>query len=132
MNFPLEGVDDALVELALTEAIKNGVRLFTISGSQRYTTLLNKYGKQAIILPLVGTVMQAKLAERSGAKVIICEGQEAGGSIGRLSLFSLLPQVVDAVTIPVIAVKVVADGRGINAALALGASGAQMGTRFCK
>ncbi len=130
LNFPLEGIDDTLVELAMIEAIKHGVRLFTVSGSQRYAKLLNKFGNKAVIIPLVGTVMQAKLAARSGAKAIICEGQEAGGSIGKLSLFSLLPQIVDVVSIPVIAAGGIADGRGINAALALGASGVQLGTRF--
>ena len=130
LNFPLEGVEDAAVERAMIEAISQGVKLFTVSGSQRYNTLLKNFGDKATIIPLVGTVMQAKLAERSGAKAIICEGQEAGGSIGKLSLFSLLPQIVDAVFIPVIAAGGIADGRGINAAMALGASGVQLGTRF--
>jgi 3-hydroxymyristoyl/3-hydroxydecanoyl-(acyl carrier protein) dehydratase len=92
--------------------------------------LIQKYGDDVLIIPLVGNVMEAKLAERSGAKLIICEGQESGGSIGRQSLFSLLPQVVDAVQIPVIAAGGIADNRGMRAAFALGAQGIQMGTRF--
>lgn len=130
LNFPLDGTNNKLVDLAFGHALEQGVKLFTVSGSSLYSELLKKFGEQSEIVPLVGTVMQAKLAQRSGAKAIICEGQEAGGSIGKLSLLSLLPQVVDAVSIPVIAAGGIVDGRGINAAIALGASGVQLGTRF--
>lgn len=111
-------------------AIANGIRVFTMGGSNIYLKLIPKYGEDVLIIPLVGCAMEAKLAERAGAKAIICEGQESGGSIGRLSLFSLLPQVVDAVKIPVIAAGGIADSRGMRAAFALGAQGIQMGTRF--
>ena len=111
-------------------AIDHGIKVFTMGGSNIYLKLIPKYGEGVLIIPLVGSVMEAKLAERAGAKAIICEGQESGGSIGRLSLFSLLPQVVDAVKIPVIAAGGIADSRGMRAAFALGAQGVQMGTRF--
>lgn len=111
-------------------AIAHGIEVFTMGGANVYLKLLSKYGENVLIIPLVGNVMAAKLAERAGAKAIICEGQESGGSIGRLSLFSLLPQVVDAVKIPVIAAGGIADSRGMCAAFALGAQGIQMGTRF--
>jgi enoyl-[acyl-carrier protein] reductase II len=111
-------------------AIANGIKVFTMGGANVYLQLIQKYGDDVLIIPLVGNVMEAKLAERSGAKLIICEGQESGGSIGRQSLFSLLPQVVDAVQIPVIAAGGIADNRGMRAAFALGAQGIQMGTRF--
>ena len=111
-------------------AIAHGIKIFTMGGSNVYLKLISKYGEDVLIIPLVGSVMEAKLAERAGAKAIICEGQESGGSIGRLSLFSLLPQIVDAVKIPVIAAGGIADSRGMRAAFALGAQGIQMGTRF--
>jgi enoyl-[acyl-carrier protein] reductase II len=111
-------------------AIANGIKVFTMGGANVYLKLIPKYGEDVLIVPLVGSVMEAKLAERAGAKVIICEGQESGGSIGRLSLFSLLPQVVDAVKIPVIAAGGIADSRGMCATFALGAQGIQIGTRF--
>lgn len=111
-------------------AIANGIKVFTMGGANVYLQLIQKYGDDVLIIPLVGNVMEAKLAERAGAKAIICEGQESGGSIGRQSLFSLLPQIVDAVQIPIIAAGGIGDSRGMNAAFALGAQGIQMGTRF--
>jgi len=111
-------------------AIASGINVFTIGGTNAYLKLIPQYGEDVLIIPLVGNVMEAKLAERAGAKAIICEGQESGGSIGRLSLFPLLPQVVDAVKLPVIAAGGIADSRGMCAAFALGAQGIQMGTRF--
>ena len=111
-------------------AISKGINVFTMGGANVYLQLIQKYGDVVSIIPLVGNVMEAKLAERAGAKAIICEGQESGGSIGRQSLFSLLPQIVDAVKIPVIAAGGIGDSRGMHAAFALGAQGIQMGTRF--
>lgn len=128
------GLNVALNDLNALEivklAISKGIKVFTMGGANTYLPLLKLYGDEVVIIPLVGSVMEAKLAERSGARAIICEGQESGGSIGRLSLFTLLPQVVDAVKIPVIAAGGVGDGRGMRAAFELGAQGVQMGTRF--
>lgn len=84
----------------------------------------------SIVIPVVASVAHAKLAERVGADAVIAEGGEAGGHIGDLSTMSLVPQVVDAVSIPVIAAGGIADGRGMAAAFMLGAQGIQMGTRF--
>ncbi len=88
--------------------------------------------KQAgiIVIPVVASVALAKRMERCGADAVIAEGCEAGGHIGKLTTMVLLPQVVDAVNIPVIGAGGIADGRGIAAAFALGASGIQVGTRF--
>ncbi len=82
------------------------------------------------ILPVVPTVALARRVERMGADAVIVEGTEAGGHIGELTTFALVPQVVDAVKIPVVAAGGIADGRGLLAALSLGARGIQMGTRF--
>ena len=130
LNFPLEGMSDKEAEYIIESAFASGKKIFTVSGSNSYLRFLSKYGDDILIIPVIGNVMEAKLAERTGAKAVICEGQESGGSIGRLSLFSLLPQVVDAVEIPVIAAGGIADSRGMRAAFALGAQGIQMGTRF--
>ena len=68
--------------------------------------------------------------ERAGADALVAEGTEAGGHIGELTTMALVPQIVDAVDIPVIAAGGIADGRGLAAALMLGAEGVQMGTVF--
>ncbi len=88
--------------------------------------------KQAgvIVIPVVASVALAKRLERAGADAIIAEGMESGGHIGDVATLPLVPQVVDAVRIPVVAAGGFADGRGLVAALALGAVGIQMGTRF--
>ncbi len=82
------------------------------------------------IIPVVPAVALAKRMERAGADAVIAEGMESGGHIGEMTTMALVPQVVDAVSIPVIAAGGIADGRGLAAALALGAQGIQMGTRF--
>lgn len=82
------------------------------------------------IVPVIASVAFAKRMERKGADAIIAEGYEAGGHIGELTTMTLIPQVVDAVNIPVIAAGGIGDGRGLAAVMALGASGAQIGTRF--
>lgn len=82
------------------------------------------------VIPVVASVAYAKMAERAGADAVIAEGAESGGHVGETSTLSLVPQVCDAVSVPVIAAGGIADGRGFAAALALGAVGVQMGTRF--
>lgn len=82
------------------------------------------------VIPVVASVALAKRLERTGIDAIIAEGMECGGHVGELTTMALTPQIVDAVSIPVIAAGGIADGRGIVAALALGAAGVQMGTRF--
>ena len=82
------------------------------------------------VIPVVPSVALARRMERLDVNAVIVEGTEAGGHIGELTTMALVPQVVDAVDIPVIAAGGVADGRGLAAVLALGAVGAQIGTRF--
>ena len=82
------------------------------------------------VIPVVPSVAIAKRMEKFGADAVIVEGMEAGGHIGQLTTMSLVPQVVDAVDIPVIAAGGIGDGRGIAASFMLGACGVQMGTRF--
>ncbi len=82
------------------------------------------------VIPVVPSVALARLMERHGAFAVIAEGCESGGHIGELTTMALLPQVVDAVSIPVIAAGGIADGRGFAAAIMLGAAGVQMGTAF--
>lgn len=82
------------------------------------------------VIPVVASVAMAKRMQRNGADAIIAEGTEAGGHIGQQTTMTLVPQVVDAVEIPVIAAGGIADGRGFMAAFMLGAQAVQMGTRF--
>jgi enoyl-[acyl-carrier protein] reductase II len=83
-----------------------------------------------LVIPVVASVALARRLERAGADALIVEGTESGGHIGDVSTLPLVPQVVDAVSVPVVAAGGFADGRGLVAALALGAVGIQMGTRF--
>lgn len=82
------------------------------------------------IIPVVASVALAKRLERIGVDAIIAEGLESGGHVGEITTMTLIPQIVDAVSIPVIAAGGIADSRGFVAALALGAQGVQVGTRF--
>ena len=82
------------------------------------------------VMPVVASVAMARMMERCGADAVIAEGTEAGGHIGEITTMVLVPQVVDAVNIPVVAAGGIADGRGIAAAFMLGAKGVQMGTAF--
>ncbi len=83
------------------------------------------------VIPVVASVALAKRMERCGADAVVAEGTESGGHIGQSTTMTLVPQVVDAVSIPVIAAGGIADGRGFAAAMMLGAEAVQMGTRFC-
>lgn len=82
------------------------------------------------VIPVIASVAMAKKMEKCGAAAVVAEGQESGGHIGELTTMALVPQVVDAVSIPVIAAGGIADGRGVAAAFMLGACGVQLGTRF--
>ena len=91
-----------------------------------YNPVWKEYG--AKVLPVVPAVAVAKVAERAGADAVIAEGTESGGHVGELTTMALVPQVCDAVDLPVVAAGGIADGRQLLAAYALGACGAQVGT----
>ncbi len=94
----------------------------------KYVPSLREVGTK--VIPVVSSVALAKRLTRAGVDALIAEGMESGGHVGELTTMALVPQVVDAVDIPVIAAGGIFDGRGLVAALALGAVGVQMGTRF--
>ena len=83
-----------------------------------------------VVIPVVASTALAKMVERAGVDAVIAEGGESGGHVGDLTTMALVPQVVDAVKLPVVAAGGIGDGRGMVAAFALGACGVQMGTRF--
>lgn len=94
----------------------------------KYMDMWNRAGIK--VIPVIPSVAMAKLVERAGAFAVIAEGGEAGGHVGDLTTIVLVPEVVDAVNIPVIAAGGIGDGRGVAAAFMLGAVGVQLGTRF--
>lgn len=111
-------------------AVEEGVTAVTTgAGSpEKYMKLWKDAGIR--VIPVVASVALAKRMERCGADAVVAEGMESGGHIGSLTTMALLPQVVDAVEIPVIGAGGIADGRGAAAAFVLGAEAVQMGTRF--
>jgi len=94
----------------------------------KYIPRLKESGSK--VIPIVASAALARRLARQGVDALIAEGTEAGGHIGETTTMCLVPMVVDAVEIPVIAAGGIADGRGAAAAFALGAEGVQMGTRF--
>ena len=129
VNIPLDlRQSGLLLDICLTEGVKI---VITAAGNPvQYTKLLQEEG--ATVMHVVSSVKQAKKAQECGVDAIIVEGVESAGHIGfdELPLFSLIPQVVDNVNIPVIAAGGIVDVRGVVAAFSLGAQGVQMGTRF--
>ncbi len=116
----------AVIEVALEERVS-----VVLTGAGNPGPVIPRFNEAGIpVVPVVASVALARRLERAGAAAIIAEGMESGGHIGEISTMVLVPQVVDAVSIPVIAAGGFADGRGLVAALALGAQGIQMGTRF--
>lgn len=110
--------------------IEEGVKVVTTGAGNpgKYIARWKEAGVR--VIPVVASVALAKRMERAGADAVIAEGCEAGGHIGKLTTMVLLPQVVDAVNIPVIAAGGIADHRGFAAAMMLGADAVQIGTRF--
>lgn len=109
---------------------EEGVKVVTTGAgnSEKYMKMWKKAGVK--VIPVVASVALAKRMERCGADALVAEGTEAGGHIGENTTMVLVPQIVDAVNIPVIAAGGIADGRGIAAAFMLGARAVQMGTHF--
>ena len=108
--------------------IEEGVKIIT-TGAGNPGVYMEKWKKAGIIvIPVVPSVAFAKRLARGGADALIVEGTEAGGHIGQITTFTLVPQVCDVVDIPVIAAGGIADSRGLDAAFALGAKGVQIGT----
>lgn len=109
---------------------EEGVKVVTTGAGNpgKYIPMWKEHGIK--VIPVIPSVALAKRMERAGADAVVAEGCEAGGHIGELTTMALLPQVVDGVTIPVIAAGGVGDKRGVVAAFALGAAGVQVGTRF--
>jgi len=115
--------------LAISDmVIEEGVKVIT-TGAGNPGIFMEKWKNAGIIvIPVVPSVALAKRLERTGADALIVEGTEAGGHIGELTTFTLVPQVSDVVSIPVIAAGGIADSRGLDAAFILGARGVQIGT----
>lgn len=110
--------------------VEEGVKVVTTGAGnpEKYIDMWKEAGVK--VIPVVASVAMAKRIERMGADAVVAEGMESGGHIGELTTMTLVPQIVDAVSIPVIAAGGIADGRGIAAAFMLGAEAVQMGTRF--
>ncbi|WP_195939801.1 enoyl-[acyl-carrier-protein] reductase FabK [Romboutsia sp. 1001713B170131_170501_G6] len=117
---------DEIIDLVIEENIP--VITTGAGNPAKYMKRLKKANVK--VIPVVPTIALAQRMEKLGADAVIVEGTEAGGHIGELTTMVLTPQVVDAVNIPVIAAGGIADGRGVVAALVLGAKGVQIGTRF--
>lgn len=110
--------------------VDEGVKVVTTGAGNpgKYMAMWKEAGIK--VIPVVASAALAKMMERAGADVVVAEGMESGGHIGEATTMTLVPQVVDAVSIPVIAAGGIADGRGFAAAMMLGAQAVQMGTRF--
>ncbi|MGO5051602.1 enoyl-[acyl-carrier-protein] reductase FabK [Lachnospiraceae bacterium LCP25S3_G4] len=110
--------------------VEEGVSVVT-TGAGNPEKYIKMWKAQNIkVVPVVASVALAKRMERCGADALVAEGTEAGGHIGEITTMALVPQVVDAVNIPVIAAGGIADGRGVAATFMLGAKGVQLGTHF--
>lgn len=117
---------DEIAQLVIEEGIK-----VVTTGAGNPGKYMEEWKKVGIrVIPVVASVALARMMERCGADAVVAEGMEAGGHIGAATTMTLVPQIVDVVSIPVIAAGGIGDGRGIAAAFMLGAQAVQMGTRF--
>lgn len=111
-------------------AVEEGVRVVITGAGNPGKYIKTWKENNVLVFPVIPSVALAVRMERAGADAVIAEGSEAGGHVGELTTMSLIPQVADAINIPVLAAGGIADGRGLAAAWMLGASGFQVGTRF--
>lgn len=110
--------------------LEEGVKVVT-TGAGNPAKFMKDFKEAGVkVIPVVASVAMAKMMERCGADAVVAEGTESGGHIGSATTMCLVPQVVDAVQIPVVAAGGIGDGRGLAAAFMLGAEAVQMGTRF--
>ncbi len=110
--------------------LEEGIKVVT-TGAGNPAKFMKEFKEAGVkVIPVVASVAMAKLMERSGADAVVAEGMESGGHIGSQTTMCLVPQVADAVQIPVIGAGGIGDGRGLAAAFMLGAEAVQMGTRF--
>lgn len=110
--------------------VEEGIKVVT-TGAGNPGKYMPKWKEAGIkVIPVVASVALARKMEKDGAFAVIAEGGESGGHVGEITTMALVPQVVDAVSVPVIAAGGIADGRQIAAAFMLGAVGVQVGTRF--
>lgn len=111
--------------------VEEGIKVVTTGAGNpgKYMEMWKNAGIK--VIPVVASVALARMMEKAGADAVVAEGTESGGHIGAATTMTLVPQVVDAVDIPVIAAGGIADGRGLAAAMMLGAEAVQIGTRFC-
>lgn len=117
---------EELIEITLEERVP-----VIVSGLGDPAAIVGRaHDTGAIVMSVVGNVRQARQVVASGVDAVIASGHEGGGHVGRVGTISLIPAVVDAIDVPVVAGGGLADGRGLVAALALGASGVWLGTRF--
>lgn len=117
---------DAIAQIIVEE----GVKVVTTGAGNpgKYMSMWKEAGVK--VIPVVASVAMAKIMERAGADAVVAEGTESGGHIGSATTMTLVPQVVDAVKVPVIAAGGIGDGRGFAASMMLGAEAVQIGTRF--
>ncbi len=117
---------DSLVDIVIEEQIP-----IVTTGAGTPSKYMERFKENGVkVIPVIPSVAIARKMEELGADAVIAEGMEAGGHVGKTTTMPLIPQIVDAVNIPVICAGGVADGRGAVAAFALGAKGVQIGTRF--
>jgi enoyl-[acyl-carrier protein] reductase II len=118
------------IEEAVDVVCEEGVKVVTTGAGNPAKYMEKLLGAGVKVICVVASVALAVMVERMGACAVVAEGCESGGHVGDTTTMALVPQVVDAVNIPVIAAGGIADARGMAAAFMLGAKGIQMGTRF--
>jgi enoyl-[acyl-carrier protein] reductase II len=118
------------LEAAVDIIIEEGAKAFVAGLGAPISVIERLHKAGLLVFTVCGAVKHAKKAQDAGCDGVIAQGTEAGGHTGRIAGMALIPQIVDAVTVPVVAAGAIVDGRGLAAALSFGAQGVWMGTRF--